>query len=273
MSRKNHSLQLFIRGGLGNQLFQLSGAFFHAKRLSTNLIVNETALISHHDFTRKNWVSKLDLSNFSGNKEIEWVSSHRFNFSLRKKNYREISEEALITLSSMPTNLSLRGWFQSSYFPLNLKIEKNSLTPKSISNDVKNSVDEISKTDDIAGIHMRFGDFAATSWGTLSRNWYQKAFNELDNLEIRHVHIYSDEIDVAKKLLMEIPHRFSLSFPESGGNILPHELLWLMRQYRTFISSNSTLSWWASYLNINENPRIFCPWEEHLYLKPWIKID
>ena len=273
MSQKNRNLQLFIRGGLGNQLFQLSGALFHAKRLSANLIVNETALANHPDNTRKNWVSKLDLSNFLENKDIDWVSSNRFNVSFRRRKYQDISEEALLTLEKMPTNLSLRGWFQTSYFPLNLELEKNALTPKLLSSEFKDFVEEISKTVYLAGIHMRFGDFAATPWGILSRNWYERVFNELDNRGISHVHIYSDEIGVAKKLLLEIPHRFSYSFPESNGDFLPHELLWVMRQYKTFVSSNSTLSWWASFLNTNEDPTIFCPWEEHLYLKPWMKIN
>lgn len=270
MSKKNPSLQLFIRGGLGNQLFQLSGAIFHAKRLSANLIVDETALINHHDFTRRNWVSKLDLSNFLGNKDIQWVSSHKFRFQRRK--YQEISEEALLTLTTMPSNMNLRGWFQESYFPLNLNIEKNALTPKSISINTKNFVDEISNNSDLAGIHMRFGDFATTSWGILPNNWYRRAFNELDILGISHVHIYSDDIGVAEKLLQELPHRFTYSFPENCGILLPHELLWIMRQYKTFVSSNSTLSWWASYLNVNPDPTILCPWESHLYLKPWIKL-
>jgi hypothetical protein len=273
MSEKNSNLQLFIRGGLGNQLFQLSGALFHAKRLSANLIVNETALINHSDFTRKNWVSELDLSNFLENNDIEWVSSKRFNVGFRRRKYQEISEEALLTLTKIPTNLSLRGWFQTSYFPLNLKLGTNALTPKLLSSEVKCFVEDISKTVNLAGIHMRFGDFAATSWGVLSREWYERAFNELDNLGISHVHIYSDEISVAEKLLLEIPHHFSYSFPESRGDFLPHELLWVMRQYKTFISSNSTLSWWASFLNTNVDPTIFCPWEEHLYLKPWLKIN
>jgi len=270
MSQKNPSLQLFIRGGLGNQLFQLSGAIFHAKRLSANLIVDETALINHHDFTRRNWVSELDLSNFPGNKDIGWVSSHGFSF--RRRKFQEISEEALITLTTMSSNLNLRGWFQESSFPLSLNIEKNALMPKSISINAMNSVNEISNNSGLAGIHMRFGDFATTSWGVLSNNWYQRAFNELDNLGISHVHIYSDDIGVAEKLLQELPHRFTYSFPENSGILLPHELLWIMRQYKTFVSSNSTLSWWASYLNVNPDPTIFCPWENHLYLKPWIKL-
>jgi hypothetical protein len=273
MKEESQNLQLFIRGGLGNQLFQLSGALFHANRLSSNLIVNETALIEHRDFTRKNWVSTLDLVSLTGNTEIKWVTNRRINLSVRKKDFEEINEEALFDITSMKKNLSFRGWFQASYFPLNLKLDKNSLKPKSISDTTKNYVNEISNSANLAGIHMRFGDFAETTWGTLSKDWYAKAFNELENLGIRHAHIYSDEIDVAKKLIAELPHSFSFSFPESSGTLLPHELLWLMRQYDTFLSSNSTLSWWASFLNKNDNPTILCPWEENLYLNPWVKID
>ena len=92
MKEESQNLQLFIRGGLGNQLFQLSGALFHANRLSSNLIVNETALIDHRDFTRKNWVSKLDLISLTGNTEIKWVTNRRINLSVRKRDFKEINK-------------------------------------------------------------------------------------------------------------------------------------------------------------------------------------
>jgi hypothetical protein len=58
-SEAKNSLELEIRGGLGNQLFQLAGALSQAKRLGVGLVVNETALQRHSDYTRQNWIKHL----------------------------------------------------------------------------------------------------------------------------------------------------------------------------------------------------------------------
>jgi hypothetical protein len=269
---QNYSLRLFIRGGLGNQLFQFTGALFHAHRLSANLIVNDTALVNHHDFSRQNWISQLDFSHISDKTVVSWKRDRRKFFSIHKNTFMEIEEDGLMNLTAIENNLSFRGWFQSSQFPTGLKIESSAFRPKSISESVEKQTFKIKETQNLVGIHMRFGDFKSTSWGTLSADWYSKAFNELENRGITHAHIYTDEISVAKELLSGLSHKIIVDFPEAQSKLLPDELLWVMRHYETFVSSNSTLAWWASYLNINKNPIIYCPWEENLYLKPWIKI-
>ena len=40
----------------------------------------------------------------------------------------------------------------------------------------------------------------------------------------------------------------------------------------TFISSNSSLSWWASFLNVHDKPVIYSPWEKHLHVSSWKEI-
>jgi hypothetical protein len=273
VKRNNEHIQLKIRGGLGNQLFQLSGALFHAKRFAAHLVVDETALKNHHDFTRQNWVKKLDLSGFASGTEIKWRSDHRFKVPYDKYAFENIGEDSLLKLERLERNLSFRGWFQNSLFPENLQITKDALVPIAISTTAEQEVRQISNFDGLAGIHMRFGDFKATTWGILSIDWYNQAIKELDKSGIRHLHVYTDEIATAEKILSYTPHQFSISFPEKKGQFMPDELLWILRQYKTFVSSNSTLAWWASYLNINGNPKIYCPWGDNLFLEPWIKLE
>jgi hypothetical protein len=59
--------------------------------------------------------------------------------------------------------------------------------------------------------------------------------------------------------------------------------MWLITQFPNVIMSNSTFSWWGSFLNKTPNKKIFVPslWfgpkgEKHiedLYEKDWIKIN
>jgi hypothetical protein len=268
----HNTLQLHIRGGLGNQLFQLTGALFHARRLSADLFVNETALVSHKDKSRQNWINQLNLETLTSGTNLKWIKRNRFNLDLRMKKFREIDEEQISKLSTLHENLSFRGWFQTSSFSSCLNFDRRALNPLFVPAEIEASVSEISNSEELLGVHMRFGDFKDTSWGTLSQEWYLKTFDLLDKQGIKHAHVYSDEIEIAKKLLRNIPRKFSLDFPEEKQPLLPHELLWTLRHYKTFVSSNSTLSWWASYLNMNENPVIYCPWEKHMHIKPWIKI-
>lgn len=269
----DRSLKLFIRGGLGNQLFQFSGALFYAKRFSAKLIVNETALVRHHDSSRQNWVSSLDISSVTEKMEVTWKTDRRMQNSFHRNSFQNIEEDELANLRTLENNLSFRGWFQYSSYPTKLNIDKRAFCPLYIPESVLQQTIEITKSPQIAGIHMRFGDFKSTSWGTLSKDWYEKVFRKLEENGITHVHIFTDEIEVAREMISGISNKFSIEFPEAKRILDPDALLWILRHYKTFVSSNSTLSWWASYLNLNEDPVIYCPWGENLYLEPWIKIE
>ena len=120
---------------------------------------------------------------------------------------------------------------------------------------------------------MRFGDFIETSWGVIPPEWYSKVFKELERSEIEELHIYSDDIEMAQEMISGIPHSLKINFPEQDETFLPHELFWTLRHYQNFVSSNSTLSWWASFLNLAQNPKIYCKWEDHLFLEPWIRLN
>ena len=269
----DHYLKLFMRGGLGNQLFQFSGAIFYAKRFSAKLIVNETALVRHLDSSRQNWIARLNISSVTEKMEVAWETDKRMLRSFHGKSFQKIEEDELANLITLENNLSFRGWFQYSSYPTKLSIDRNAFSPLYIPENVLQQTIEIRKSPEIAGIHMRFGDFKGTSWGTLSKNWYEKAFRKLEENGVTYVHIFTDEIDVAREMISGISNKFSVEFPEAKRNLDPDALLWILRHYKTFVSSNSTLSWWASYLNLNEEPIIYCPWGENLFLAPWIKIE
>ncbi len=266
-------LELEIRGGLGNQLFQLAGALSQAKRLGADLVINETALRRHSDYTRQNWVKLLELDQFTKGTEIMWRTDARLLAPFKKRNRLQIDEESVVNLKNLTGNLHFRGWFQESKFPLSLNIEKHSLHPISTSGEIKLHVKNIVNSVNVCGIHMRFGDFIDTSWGVIPSEWYTKILKELERSGVEELHVYSDDIEMAREVLEGIPHGYRIIFPEQHGTFLPHELFWTFRHYQNFVSSNSTLSWWASFLNLNQNPKIYCKWEDHLFLKPWIRLN
>lgn len=272
-SKAKNSLELEIRGGLGNQLFQLVGALSQAKRLGVDLVINETALQRHSDYTRRNWVKHLELDQLSNGTEITWRTDTKLMAHFKGRNRSQVDEESVVNLRNLTSNIHFRGWFQESKFPLSLDIAKDSLQPISTSNETKNHVNSIVNSDKLCGIHMRFGDFIETSWGVIPPEWYRNVFHELEASGIEELHIYSDDIEMARDVLDGIHHGYKTIFPEQDRTILPHELFWTFRHYQNFVSSNSTLSWWASFLNLAQNPKIYCKWEDHLFIEPWIRLN
>jgi len=272
-SEAKNSLVLEIRGGLGNQLFQLAGAISQAKRLGASLIVNETALQKHSDYTRQNWVKHLELDQLFTSVEIRWITDTKFLTHFKKRKRLQVDEETIVGLERLSGDLQFRGWFQESRFPLSLDITKNSLQPISISDEVKLNVENVTNSTKLCGIHMRFGDFIETPWGVIPSEWYTKVLKELETSGIEELHIYSDDIEMARRVIAGVPNGFRTVFPEQRGTFLPHELFWILRHYQNFVSSNSTLSWWASFLNVSQNPRIYCKWDNHLFLEPWTRLN
>ena len=96
---EDHVLQLSMRGGLGNQLFQLCGAITLARKLQARLEVNETALKRHKDPSRQNWVHHLDLTNLIGDTKINWVSDKRINLFKTRTLFNQIEEIDIVNLS------------------------------------------------------------------------------------------------------------------------------------------------------------------------------
>lgn len=185
----------------------------------------------------------------------------------------QVDEETIVNLKRLTEDLQFRGWFQESRFPLSLDISKNSLQPISISDEVNLHIENVVNSTKLCGIHMRFGDFIETPWGVIPSEWYTKVLQELETNGIEELHIYSDDLGMARQIIECVPHGFKIVFPEQSKTFLPHELFWILRHYQNFVSSNSTLSWWASFLNVSQNPRVYCKWDNHLFLEPWIKLN
>ena len=123
-----------------------------------------------------------------------------------------------------------------------------------------------------AAIHVRLGDFKKTVWGALPNSYYQRAVVALLEGGVQEIDCYSDDIEDAKSIFGNLISEVNMIFPEENTSLNPLELLWVLSSYKYFASSNSSLSWWASYLNRNKDRTIYCPWGENLMMKEWVRI-
>ena len=263
-------LILDLRGGLGNQLFQICGAMNYAEKLDMELIVDDSGIRRHSDKTRRNWSKKYQLEEMFNFQNLVWIHPLTIFTSTRrvsKKLDHPLTEIELNKIKEYKKDIRIRDWFYTKEYSLKRNVK--ALPPKNLSKKCIREVERVSRNNRIAAIHMRFGDFKATSWGVLPDRWYLDAINRITEQGIEHLEVYTDDIGEASRILSYANKTISLKFPEQKEVFLPHELLWLLSHYEVFISSNSSLSWWASFLEPNGMKQIICTWQESLKMDNW----
>lgn len=271
---RRNSITILLRGGLGNQLFQVTAGAFFAKKLKTKLILDDTASKRHNDETRRTWLRKICLQNLFTDLQLEWENPLFAHWKASKlgkrgKRIKTLDETQVKELVSLNRSLVLSDWFQSNLYLPSDRLIFNEDHLRDARKFVLERARDVRSQEFSAAIHIRLGDFKKTSWGILPRKWYQNAVLSLIDTGISSLDCFSDDIFEAREILKDIGVSIKINFVEENVKLMPHELLFLMSQYRYFISSNSTLSWWSSYLNQRENSEIICPWSERLILPSW----
>ena len=126
--------------------------------------------------------------------------------------------------------------------------------------------------------HVRLGDYLVEpTIGVLSREYYERAFREIDLNNIDRVLVFSDSPNLVSAYL---PKGLSTEFEVVPNSFSSAETLMLMRTGNEFIISNSTFSWWGAMLSQNRDAKVIAPtpWfvaqEEPKALLPssWIKV-
>lgn len=268
---------LRLRGGLGNQLFQSIAGAHYARKFSSELYLDDVAIIRHQNYTRRSWLREIDINELFNEPLIHWKNRvctyARASLWHKYKNIDFLEEQDLNALELVPRNAVIHDWFQNrNYLPqkrpfLNTKYLRN------LSSEAKKLSALVLEAENLAAIHVRLGDFAGTSWGTLPFYWYRNALNLLVSQGVNEIHCYSDNLPEAKRILESNISKCKLTFPEEKTQFRPHELLWILTQYKNYASSNSSLSWWASYLNGHANPFIISPWGKNLHENNWTTIE
>ena len=247
-------------GGLGNQLFQWA----FAKSLS--IIYDIPYYIDRSFYLNQAKVTPREYS------------LHKFELKVNLKDKNTITDLDFITIDdSVSTiqidtrnNYFLSGYFQSEqyFLPIATTI-KNDLT---INNATKNKlIEKYGNLSNSVAIHARRTDYLTSGNGfhpVQPISYYQKALKLLEHYD--KLLIFSDDIDWCK-----LNFSFnSMIFIENNSDV---EDLWLMSMCRDNIIANSSFSWWAAWLNNNENKRIIAPqkWFKHktpsiLIPKSWI---
>ena len=262
----NKNVNIILKGGLGNQLFQFFTAYFLSKKLKMNLAVDVSNYKNNNyrQFQLFNLL-RTNKNYFKYNKENFFFRKLKkiyyfFFFNNFKENNAFLYSENFKKLNNKK-NINLIGFFQSEkYFDTNrneiIKILDFNSSKRSQD---KQLVSKILNSQSVA-IHIRGGDYinfekVNPSYGTLSQLYYKKAIKIISkNYNNFNIYIFTDDKSYFFK--KNFLHGYKYTLVDSGCDIKD---LYLMSLCKNFIISNSTYSWWGAFLSFYRNKIIISP--------------
>jgi hypothetical protein len=298
-----------LQGGLGNQLFQYAFARSIALRKNIDLKIDisllgevsnsaENAIVRYYDLDffklKTPFANKKEIELFNGKLSPSIIQRVIYKINRILGNYPLVIQNGNIynenQINGIGNNACIVGRWQSESFfiensaAIKKELNFNSFTPNkyslNIANDFKNNIS--------IGVHIRRGDYYSLreyseGIGCLSESYYFEAINYLKNkFQSSDLKFYfiSDDIDWCKKIFISISNSVFVEQEKTKKGYISD--LWLLKQCKHVIISNSTFAWWGAYLSENNEGLIVAPlkWARTKEFTPesiipdrWIKLD
>jgi len=261
-----------LKGGLGNQLFQYAAgiSLAHHHKVPVKVLAtqfnNPNNLDTNRDYELKYLVNPPLIAT-----EADYVSMLPKNklqatFAKFLPTYkRAIYKEKAFTFDANFFNTTkkvfLKGYRQSEkyFLPVENIIRKEFCFSHLQNEATLNILGSIQKTNAIS-IHIRRGDFggkAENYHGILPAEFYQKAINYFESkLSDAVFFIFSNDTNWAADNLV-FNHKPTIVSQLVRTNHFQD--FYLMQHCKHQIIANSSFSWWAAWLNPNENKIVIAP--------------
>ena len=279
-----------LKGGLGNQLFQLAlGLYF--KKQNYDCVFDLTNL-----YKSNNRITKRNCE----------ICSFPLNFQVRGRLLEIIDSIALLLQPIMVNDnnfgvdgeinkqrkLIANGYFQDGALVDEVVNEILNLLVNYENNHIKDLTDFASKSlltpdDRCVAIHVRRGDFenlpsAKKSHGVLSMGYYGDALESLARYnKIEQLFVFSDDYDWITQNFKSQSYKIHFIKPNHDKPI--NDLI-MLSKFRRLICANSTFSWWAARIafeNYKSSSTIILPknWfadknlkEPNIFKSEWSRI-
>ena len=259
----NQLISTKLMGGLGNQLFSISHA------LSQGWKNNRPVVFQPYSYTP-----------LQGNTTNYYINNifKKLTFSNNFNNFNTVKELSFDfnPVSPLSTNTIFEGYFQSSkhWYGYDDDIQNIFQPDENIKTYLNKKYPEI-KNENTVSIHIRRGDYvnSPSIHPIISLDYINKALTLFDSYS--NIFIFTDDHNWVNK-----------NFLDKKYILVNEEFDWLelylMSLCNHNIISNSTFSWWGSFLNKYNNKKIIAPsiWFgpdgpklNDLYEKYWTIID
>ncbi len=250
------AVAVVLSGGLGNQLFQYAAGRATSLRLDCPLVLDLSALeMSIEGQANRSYMLDafgIKASIADASMRTGWVGYHQPGYCYDP------------AFANVGRGTRLNGYFQSEVFfaPYRerLREELRLVVPVSPSfTDLSTRIQDAAYP---VSIHLRRGDFSANPntlafHGICGPAYYTKAMQIIEGIskaDPTYV-VLSDDRTQAQALFGDLP---SVVFSETPPD-KPWEDMLLKAQCRDHILANSSLGWWASWLNRSEKKTIVAP--------------
>lgn len=230
-----------LMGGLGNQMFQIAKAKSEGLKNNIDVIFKPNSFIPMDG----NQPTKY-LNNIFRNLKFENFNDPLLRISETSWSYNKI--EPLYY-----TSIEYYGYYQSSKNFGNFKNEiKNLFEPtEKFINKIQNIYPSVFEKNSIS-IHVRRGDYTTISniLPVIDKSYIDKSLSLIKDKG--PIFIFSNDKDWVYK---------NLNYPNSIviDGLEDYEDLWMISLCNHNIMSNSSFSWWGSYLNKNEDKQVYVP--------------
>lgn len=294
MTNKRLLPELYLQGGLGNQMFQIAAMVY--KYGQNNFTVNFSLENNVHYLKGPN-VSDSNLKNsfqLVNKPDSSFLYQKIINYLIRlslRSDVRTFKIRILISiLKTLLSNLYLNGreivlnngigfgnidnsstnpfiiGYYQSYVWLTDPFVKDMFLDVKFSNQGEQlqNFTKRAMAESPLVVHIRLGDYRSNpNLGHLSKFYYLSNIQREWNSELYNkIWIFSDEINFAKKLIPPSLTPHCIWVDEEITN--PATIFQIMRLGHGYILSNSTFGWWAASLSNSINPKVIVP-------KPWFK--
>ena len=241
------------KGGLGNQLFQYAAAKSLAQKHQTGLHIYlgeydkdpKRSFLLKEILSQQNILITKNIPNFSAARKLTSKLQ-----SWNKKHY--VQEQNAVSpkeFFNIKSSAILDGYWQNHLF---------------FTEEIKQEIQEeigpiLLKPKNMIAVHLRGGDYISDNktqkyHGNLGEEYYKSAIEKMtQSVPNAEFHLFSDD---PRAFEWEFLIQENIMWMSQGGTLKDFHS---MKSYQNYIIANSSYSWWAAFLAMNEESTIIAP--------------
>jgi hypothetical protein len=264
-----------LRGGLGNQLFQVSAGIRLAAVHGTELKLDLSRLEDETLFTPRSYelapfsidaeeASAAEVEALAGSQRkrlLAWLPGRARSQANTAANERHFHFDSDVL--SLDDDVCLRGYWQSErYFADAATLVRKAFRFKepAVARNAELAAEIVERS--AVSLHVRRGDYvsnpaALAIHGLCTLDYYQRAVASIcEQVANASFYVFSDEPDwVRANLHIDAP----LTIIDHNGPDACHEDMRLMSLCAHHIIANSSFSWWGAWLGANSEKIVIAP--------------
>jgi len=254
----------YLMGGLGNQMFQIAHSICQGWKN------NIPSIFKCQSFT--------PMQANQPTKYVDNIYRNIFFYNFSSKIKRVNAPWEYVDLNvNWDSPIEFYGYFQSgkNFLGYEEKIKDLFQPTENFINKIENKFPKIKKEITVS-IHVRRGDYLTINniLPIIDKSYIDECLKMIG--EYDHIFIFSDDVNWVKENLIYENSTVVESLED-------YEDLWFISLCKINIMSNSSFSWWGTFLNKNENKKTYVPsiWfgpkgeknYHDIYLDSWVKVE